>query len=131
VRGTENGRADALSRRPDHEEGSQPKPAAILKWEGNQLVYRTPPTEAIMMMTELKPSTEQKQQIISGRHDDKSAGHPGINKTIELVTRDFLWPGIRKDVESYVKNYDTCRKAKHERHKPYGLLQVVETPEKP
>jgi hypothetical protein len=29
-------------------------------------------------------------------------------------------------VEEYVKNYDTCHKAKHARHKPWGLLQTPE-----
>jgi hypothetical protein len=82
------------------------------------------------MLQEPTPSKEQKQRIISGRHDDKAAGHPGIAKTIELITRDFLWHGLRKDVEKYIKSCDTCAKAKHARHKPYGLLQSSEPPEK-
>jgi hypothetical protein len=129
VRGTENGRADALSRRPDHEEGSQPVPAAILKWDNDQLIYRTPPTEVLAIM-DMELDDEQKQQIISGRHDDRSAGHQGIAKTIELITRDFLWPGLRKDVKKYIEACDTCHKAKHERHRPYGLLQSSDPPSK-
>ena len=83
-----------------------------------------------MIITNFKLSLIQKQQIILGRYNDKSVGHPRINKIIELVTRDFLQLGVRKDVEDYVKNCDTCRKVKYERYKPYGLLQVVETLEK-
>jgi transposase InsO family protein len=130
VRGTENGRADALSRRSDYEEGSKPRPAALLKWNGRDLVYKQP-DQSLMMINEFKPTEEQKQQIISGRHDDKGAGHKGIAKTIELITRDFVWPGLRKDVEEYIRNCDMCKKTKHERHKPYGLLQIPETPDKP
>ena len=52
------------------------------------------------------------------------AGHQGINKTLELITRDFQWPKIRQDVTSYINKCDTCAKAKHSRHKPYGKLQT-------
>ena len=57
------------------------------------------------------------------------SGHPGINKTIELVTRDFTWDHMRRDVQQYVSKCDTCAKAKHSRHKPYGLLQPIPPPE--
>ena len=40
VRGTENGRADALSRRSNYAEGSKSGVASILQWEGNSLVYQ-------------------------------------------------------------------------------------------
>ena len=48
----------------------------------------------------------------------------GINKTIELITRDFTWLGLRKTVTNYINNYDIYTKAKHSRHKPYGKLQT-------
>ena len=51
-------------------------------------------------------------------------GYRGINKTIELITRDFTWPGLRKTVTNYINNCDICAKAKHSRHKPYGKLQT-------
>lgn len=38
--------------------------------------------------------------------------------------RDFLWPGLRKDVTTYIRQCDTCVKTKHLRHKLYGLLQT-------
>ena len=67
---------------------------------------------------------EKRKSIIEARHDAKSAGHPGIAKTIELITRDFTWPGLRKDVERYIQECDTYTKTKHARHKPYRLLQT-------
>jgi hypothetical protein len=125
VRGKENITADALSRRADYMEGLEPEPATLLRKEGKYLTYNKPETRMLAIM-EQEPSTEEKQKIIRSRHDDKTAGHPGIDKTLELITRDYTWPGLRKDVESYVKNCDTCHKAKHTRHKPYGLLQSQE-----
>jgi hypothetical protein len=35
-------------------------------------------------------------QILQSRHDHTTAGHPGIFKTIEIVRRDFTWPGLRQ-----------------------------------
>ena len=55
--------------------------------------------------------------------------HRGINKTIELITRDFTWPGLRKTVTDYINNCDTCVKAKHSRYKPYRKLQTPTLPE--
>ena len=56
-------------------------------------------------------------------------GHRGINKTIELITRDFTWPGLRKTVTDYINNCDTYAKAKHSRHKSYRKLQIPALPE--
>lgn len=129
VRGTENITADALSRRADYMQGLEPEPATLLRKEGKYLTYNKPETETLATM-EQEPSETEKQEIISSRHDEKTAGHPGIDKTIELITRDYTWAGLRKDVEQYIKGCDTCHKAKHSRHKPYGLLQSAENAEK-
>ena len=127
VRGTENGRADALSRRPDHAEGREPASAAILIQKGSALVYGKPEIHTLSLM-DIELTDDQKRQIIQERHDDKTAGHPGRSKTLELITRDFTWTGIRKDVETYVQNCDTCAKAKYSRHKAYGKLQSPAMP---
>ena len=98
---------------------------AILKERNSALIYTTPEITTLAVI-DIKLTEPQRQEIIKSRYDDKSAGHPGIEKTIELVTRDFTWKGLRKDITEYVKNCDTCHKAKHARHKPYGLLQTPE-----
>ena len=103
VRGTENGRADALSRRPDYEEGSRPGKMSILEDLNGTLTYRKPPDMLAEMRQDI--TAEQKAVILRERHDDTTAGHPGIDKTLELVTRDYdPWPGLRKDVTEYVRN---------------------------
>jgi RNase H-like domain found in reverse transcriptase/Reverse transcriptase (RNA-dependent DNA polymerase)/Integrase zinc binding domain/Chromo (CHRromatin Organisation MOdifier) domain/Retroviral aspartyl protease len=128
VRGTENGRADALSRRPDYMTGTSLTPSSILKKDGNALVYRKPQTNVLALM-DMKLSDSQKLAVIQERHDSKTAGHPGISKTIELITRDYTWPKMREYVTNYVKNCDTCAKAKHARHKPWGKLQSIAMPD--
>ena len=126
VRGKENGGADALSRRPDYmtkEKHNQ----SLLKLVNGQLVYHTT-APSMLALTDIELNKTQRLSIIKDRHDAKTAGHPGISKTIELITRDFTWPGMRKDVTKYVTNCDTCAKAKHSRHKPYGKLQSPAMP---
>lgn len=86
------------------------------------MIFRTPQTETIALIDDLNLIEDQKNQILMDRHDSKVVGHLGINKTIELITRDFKWPSLRKDVEQYIRNYNTYAKVKHPRHKLYGLL---------
>ena len=57
------------------------------------------------------------------------AGYQGINKIIELITRDFTWPGLRKTVTDYINNCDIYARAKHSRYKPYRKLQTPTLPE--
>ena len=35
-----------------------------------------------------------KTRIVKGCHDTKVAGHFGMGKTIEIITRDFYWKGL-------------------------------------
>ena len=128
VRGTENARADALSRRPDYLEGSKPEAASVLQWDRDKLIYK-PGNPEVLAHVEIQLTEQQKRDVIKDRHDQKMAGHQGINKTMELITRDFQWPGLRQDVTSYINQCDTCAKAKHSRHKPYGKLQIPALPE--
>ena len=67
-------------------------------------------------------------EIISRHHDDPLAGHFGIDKTKDLVGRKYYWPGLRRDIEAYVKGCDVCLGSKAVRHKPYGDLQSLPVP---
>ncbi len=48
-------------------------------------------------------------EIIARSHDHITAGHPGIEKTKELVLREFWWPKMKKDIETYVRACETCQ----------------------
>ena len=41
----------------------------------------------------------QRKRIIKSIHD---ASHMGINRTLDMVSRKYYWPGLTKDVQSYV-----------------------------
>ena len=66
--------------------------------------------------------------LLERNHDDPLAGHFGVEKTLELLTRKYYWPKMRVDVEKYVQGCDICMSSKAQRHKPYGSLQSLPVP---
>jgi hypothetical protein len=49
---------------------------------------------------------------IRENHDPAYAAHPGVERTCELQALNFWWPGMRKTVEEYVKEFDLCQRQK-------------------
>ena len=70
-------------------------------------------------------------QVIRSRHDAPAAGHPRREKTFELLSREYYWPLMRKDVERYVANCHTCRRIKPRRHALHGTLFPLPVPDHP
>ena len=56
---------------------------------------------------------ELRTEIIRLHHDTPVGGHGGQWKTIELVTRNFWWPGVMKEVKRYVEGCDSCQRNKN------------------
>jgi len=72
-----------------------------------------------------------KVEIIWLYHDVLVAGHGGKWKTTELVTRNYWWPGVTRDVGKYVKECDMCQRMKNRMKAPAGKLKLSKVPEKP
>ena len=70
-------------------------------------------------------------RILQLKHDHETAGHPGFRKTLDLVKREFYWPGLRNYVSDYCRTCDNCSRNKAAHHKPYGLLKQLPIPERP
>ncbi|GAA6045803.1 hypothetical protein JCM8097_009540, partial [Rhodosporidiobolus ruineniae] len=64
-------------------------------------------------------------------HDTPSAGHLGVEKTLERVRRQYYFPGLAKEVENYVSTCDHCFRNKSRRSAPHGLLQPLPPPTRP
>ena len=73
-------------------------------------------------------SPEVIRTVIKQSHDDPSAGHYGVAKTLAKVAERYTWPRRRLDVVQYVKECDTCQRQKARRHRPYGELQSLRIP---
>ena len=65
------------------------------------------------------------QTALKGLHDD--VGHLGKDKTVELVSQRFYWPGLSSTVEAYIKNCDRCIKAKSPDPPRSPLVPIVAT----
>ena len=72
-----------------------------------------------------------KVEIILLHHDMPIAGHEGQQKTVELVTRNYWWLGVTKEVKQYIEEYDQCQKMKNKAEMPAGKLKPNEVPERP
>ena len=71
---------------------------------------------------------EIRGQMIEIHH---SWGHPGIDKTLELMTRNYWWPGMKKDIQKYVASCNTCQTVKPDRQAKAAPLHLNEIPEGP
>jgi len=74
---------------------------------------------------------ELKKMILQECHDSPMAGHFGISKTSDLVSRTFYWPSMQTYIKNYVGGCDICQRSKSSNHKPYGLLQPLPIPDRP
>ncbi|XP_078787638.1 retrovirus-related Pol polyprotein from transposon 297 [Oryzias latipes] len=61
---------------------------------------------------------ESRPMVLTSLHDDM--GHPGIERTLDLVRSRFFWPRMAADVEQKIKTCNRCirRKAPPERAAP-------------
>ena len=74
---------------------------------------------------------ELRTEVIQLHHDVPAAGHGGRWKTVELVTRNYWWPGVMRDVGRYVEGCDLCQRMKNRTEELAGKLKLSEVPEKP
>ena len=50
---------------------------------------------------------------------------------MELVTRNYWWPGVIRDVRKYVEGCDLCQRMKNRMEELAGKLKLSEVPKKP
>jgi len=52
-------------------------------------------------------------EVIRLHYDTPVGGYRGQWKTTELVTRNFWWPGVSREVKRYVEGCDACQRNKN------------------
>jgi hypothetical protein len=134
IKGTANGRVDALSRRPDYNQGQGDNQNITVLPEHiftramevlpNPLVQDESTLNPWIDLHQLKQhqgiwykdgrmvitgNTQDKREIIRTYHDSPVYGHPGISKTVQLTERNHWWPGMKQDITEYVKGCADCQ----------------------
>ncbi|GJV83617.1 reverse transcriptase domain-containing protein [Tanacetum coccineum] len=67
--------------------------------------------------------------IMDEAHKSKYSVHPGADKMYYDLRDMYWWPGMKRDIATYVSKCLTCSKVKAEHQRPSGLLQQPEIPE--
>jgi hypothetical protein len=50
------------------------------------------------------------KDVIALNHDPIFAAHPGRKRTLKILGMRYYWPGMRQDVENYVRECDDCHR---------------------
>jgi len=72
---------------------------------------------------------ELRRGVTSLFHDQITAGHPGISKTLGLLTPYYWWPNMKTFVTEYICGCATCQMNKvntHPTHPPLSPITPVE-----
>ena len=65
-------------------------------WEEDGLVYM----EGRIYVPNNK---KVKEEILKENHDSVDVGHPGQQRMLKLLKRNYWWPGLKEDVKRYVQ----------------------------
>ena len=76
------------------------------------------------------PKEELRREVIQLHHNTPVGEHRGRWKMIELVTRNYQWPGVTKEVEKYVEGCDAYQRYKNTSEALAGKLMPNTIPEK-
>jgi len=74
---------------------------------------------------------ELRTEIIQLHHDTPVAGHGEKWKTMELVTRNYWWPGVMRDVGKYIDSCDIYQRMKNRTEIITGKLKLSKVLKKP
>jgi len=93
-----------------------------ITWEENRLVY--------MEGRIYVPNNKKiKEEILKENHDSVDVGHPGQQRMLELLKRNYWWPGLKEDVKRYVQGCFKCQQNKVQYQRKAGELHPLEIPQ--
>jgi hypothetical protein len=150
IKGTSNRRADALSQRPDYDQGqSNNQNVTVLPEQVFARAMEVLSNPLVQDESTLKPwidphqlkrhqsiwykdgrmvitgNVQDKREVIHTYHDSPVHGHPGISKTIQLTKRKHWWPGMKQDIAEYVKGCADCQRHKVNNRPTRAPLQPI------
>ncbi|QRW23230.1 Retrotransposable element Tf2 protein [Rhizoctonia solani] len=91
-------------------------------WEEDLLWYR-----GKLVVPDSEPL---KERLLREFHNSPLAGHPGQQRTLELISRSYWWPGMKSSAKEWVKCCPVCQ-ANQRAHAPTISLKPLEVPPYP
>ncbi|QRW15816.1 Retrotransposable element Tf2 protein [Rhizoctonia solani] len=91
-------------------------------WEEDLLWYR-----GKLVVPDSEPI---KERLLKEFHDSPLAGHPGQQRTLELLNRNYWWPGMKSSAKEWVECCPICQ-ANRRAHAPVISLKPLEVPRFP
>jgi hypothetical protein len=88
--------------------------AGVLRYKGNIMVGSNTPL---------------RQKLFEALHSSAVGGHSGMRASYHRVKKIFYWPGMKKDVETWVAHCPVCQRSKHENCHYPGLLDPLPVPD--
>ena len=58
-------------------------------------------------------------------HDSLTTGHPGISKTLHLLSQYYWWPNMKHDITEYIKGCTACQMTKVNTRLTHPLLYPI------
>jgi len=95
-----------------------------LTWEENGIVYME---ERIYVPNNKKT----REKILKENHDSMDVGHPGQQRMLELIKRNYWWPGLKEDVRKYIQGCFKCQQNKVQHQKKARELHLLKIPQGP
>ncbi|KAF8701563.1 hypothetical protein RHS03_06511, partial [Rhizoctonia solani] len=68
-----------------------------------------------------------KEHLLKEFHDSPLAGHPGQQRTLELISRNYWWPGMKSTAKEWVECCPVCHANQHA-HALVITLKPLEVP---
>ena len=68
-----------------------------------------------------------RQEITKRYHESLSTSHPGQFQTLELIRRDYWWPGMSIFVKNYIAGCATCQQIKFNTHPTSPLILPIKS----
>ncbi|KAF8753953.1 hypothetical protein RHS01_06576 [Rhizoctonia solani] len=67
-----------------------------------------------------------KERLLREFHDSPLAGHPGQQRTLKLLSRNYWWPGMKSSAKEWVECCPTCQ-ANRRAHVPVIALKPLDS----
>ena len=93
-------------------------------WEENGIVYMDG-------RIYVPNSRKIKKKILQENHDLVDMRHLEQQRMLNLIKRNYWWPGFKEDIKKYVQGCFKCQQNKIQYQKKAGELHPLEIPQEP